>query len=380
MHIVIGGRDETPFRLAEALMVDHEVTLICPEHGAGDAPGAAGRGRRLRHGDLHGTAPPRAVSQERTSSSRPRPIDENNLVACVSARHLGAKRTICFLDEARLPAPKEDRVNLAESLGIDKVVVPARAAGRGDPADRRHPRRPRRRGVRRRQRPPPAARHRGGRGHHAGDPDGHRPARGRGPRHGAARRAHVHPQGVARTCSPATRSPPWGRRPASTGCCSATSAARCTARTRRAPRSSVGGAWGWPSRAAWRALGWTVRIIEADRDRCEEIAPLLDGLVLHGDGTDLDLLESERIGDDPVLVAVTSNDEKNLLVSLLAKHLGVQRILTRADLQPNERLFEKVGIDVVLSARGAAIRSVLRRRGSRQGRPAGRARARGRRA
>ena len=31
MHIVIGGRDETPFRLAEALLVDHEVTLICKD-------------------------------------------------------------------------------------------------------------------------------------------------------------------------------------------------------------------------------------------------------------------------------------------------------------------------------------------------------------
>jgi trk system potassium uptake protein TrkA len=61
-----------------------------------------------------------------------------------------------------------------------------------------------------------------------------------------------------------------------------------------------------------------------------------------------------------VLVATTDNDEKNLLVSLLAKQLGVKRIVTRADRLSNERLFEKVGIDVVRSARGAAIRSVVR--------------------
>jgi trk system potassium uptake protein TrkA len=104
---------------------------------------------------------------------------------------------------------------------------------------------------------------------------------------------------------------------------------------------------------------WEVKIVEASEERCEEIAPLVKGLVLHGDGTDLDLLESERIGEDPVLVAVTSNDEKNLLVSLVAKHLGVPRILTRVDQQANERLFERVGVDVVLSARGAAMQSVL---------------------
>jgi trk system potassium uptake protein TrkA len=40
--------------------------------------------------------------------------------------------------------------------------------------------------------------------------------------------------------------------------------------------------------------------------------------------------------------------------------LGIPRIITRADKPVNERLFEKVGVDVVRSARGAAITSVVR--------------------
>jgi trk system potassium uptake protein TrkA len=106
--------------------------------------------------------------------------------------------------------------------------------------------------------------------------------------------------------------------------------------------------------------GWRVRIVESSRVRCEEISVQLKGRVLHGDGSDIDLLESEGVSDDPVLVAVTSNDEKNLLVSLLAKQLGVRRIVTRADHHANERLFERVGIDSVRSARGAAVHAVLR--------------------
>jgi trk system potassium uptake protein TrkA len=105
---------------------------------------------------------------------------------------------------------------------------------------------------------------------------------------------------------------------------------------------------------------WEVKLIESDKSRCEEVAGRLDSLVLNGDGADIDLLEQERIGESPVLVATTNNDEKNLLVSLLAKQLGVERIVTRADRLANERMFEKVGIDVVRSARGAAIRSVVR--------------------
>jgi len=120
-----------------------------------------------------------------------------------------------------------------------------------------------------------------------------------------------------------------------------------------------GGVVGLTVALGLEASGWNVTVIETGRARCEEIAPLLKGLVLHGDGTDLELLEQERVGEASVLVAVTSNDEKNLLVSLLAQSLGVRRIVTRANTLGNERLFERVGIDVVRSARGAAVRSVL---------------------
>ena len=53
------------------------------------------------------------------------------------------------------------------------------------------------------------------------------------------------------------------------------------------------------------------------------------------------------------------NDEKNLLASLLGRQLGVPRIITRVSRPDNRRLFERVGVDVALSARGAAIASVL---------------------
>ena len=104
---------------------------------------------------------------------------------------------------------------------------------------------------------------------------------------------------------------------------------------------------------------WDVHVVEVDRARCSDIAASLDCLVLHGDGADLDFLEQQMAQQPDALVAVTSNDEKNLLISLLGQHLGVPRVITRADRLINERIFEKVGVDVVLSAKGAAIRSVV---------------------
>ena len=82
-------------------------------------------------------------------------------------------------------------------------------------------------------------------------------------------------------------------------------------------------------------------------------------LVLQGDGTDLEFLESEDVGRSDVLVSVIDNDERNLLASLLGRQLGVPRIITRVSRPANLRLFERVGIDVALSARGAAVASIL---------------------
>jgi trk system potassium uptake protein TrkA len=103
-----------------------------------------------------------------------------------------------------------------------------------------------------------------------------------------------------------------------------------------------------------------VTLIERDLARGELIAGRLrHTLVLNGDGTDLELLESEDVGRSDVLVGVIDNDERNLLASLLARQLGVGRIVTRVSKRANLRLFERVGIDIAISARGAAVASVL---------------------
>ncbi len=99
-----------------------------------------------------------------------------------------------------------------------------------------------------------------------------------------------------------------------------------------------------------------IKIIEYDYDRCVELTEnLKNTLVLNGDGANFELLESERVGESDVVVSVTNNDEKNLLCSLLAKQLGVKKVITRVSKNANANLFEKVGIDVAISENGAAI-------------------------
>lgn len=108
-------------------------------------------------------------------------------------------------------------------------------------------------------------------------------------------------------------------------------------------------------------VGIRTKIIEKDYKRCEELTEVLKKtLVLNGDGTNHELLQSEDIADSDVVVSVTNNDEKNLLCSLLAKQLGAKRVITRVAKSTNILLFEKVGIDVALSPTDSAINEIKR--------------------
>lgn len=99
-----------------------------------------------------------------------------------------------------------------------------------------------------------------------------------------------------------------------------------------------------------------IKIIEFDYDRCVELTEnLKNTLVINGDGANFGLLEEERVGESDVVISVTNNDEKNLLCSLLAKQLGVAKVITRVSKNANANLFEKVGIDVAISENAAAI-------------------------
>lgn len=101
------------------------------------------------------------------------------------------------------------------------------------------------------------------------------------------------------------------------------------------------------------------KIIEKDYDRCEFLAQELHKtLVINGDGTNLKILDEEEIGTSDVVISVTNNDEKNLLCSLLVKQLGVKRVISRVSKVLNVPLFEKVGIDIAVSPKTSAINEV----------------------
>ena len=107
--------------------------------------------------------------------------------------------------------------------------------------------------------------------------------------------------------------------------------------------------------------GFSPRLIEQDGDRARELAEDLPGtVVMESDATDLEFLEREHIGEADMLIAALDSDEKNLLVSLLARRLGVERTVAVIDTTAYVELFETVGIDVGVSPREVVAEEITR--------------------
>ena len=108
--------------------------------------------------------------------------------------------------------------------------------------------------------------------------------------------------------------------------------------------------------------GVRVKVIDKDPDRCRLMADkLVDGIAICGDGTDIDLLTEEGVAEADVVVCLTEDDKLNLMLALLARHMSHNKTKTVVRVARNEyvELMEKVGVDIVLSARLLSASEVL---------------------
>lgn len=108
--------------------------------------------------------------------------------------------------------------------------------------------------------------------------------------------------------------------------------------------------------------GYNVRIIEQDLARCERLASTLPDnvLVLHGNGTDESLLQREGIEEMDTWLALTSDDEDNIMSSLLAKRMGARRVIALINRQAYGELMEGTHIDIAVSPAQATMSELLR--------------------
>jgi trk system potassium uptake protein TrkA len=103
-----------------------------------------------------------------------------------------------------------------------------------------------------------------------------------------------------------------------------------------------------------------VKIIEQDLARAERLADQLPrSLILHGDGTDLELLQEESIEQMDSFVAVTGDDEDNIIATLLAKQYNVKRPVVLVNKVDYLRILPSIGINSAISKQMLTVNAVL---------------------
>lgn len=104
-----------------------------------------------------------------------------------------------------------------------------------------------------------------------------------------------------------------------------------------------------------------VKIIERDKRRCEYLASQLPSsmLILNGDGADEDLLLDENVGEMDMFLALTSDDEDNIMSSMLAKRLGANRVMALINRRAYADMMQGSTIDIAISPSQTVIGELL---------------------
>lgn len=102
------------------------------------------------------------------------------------------------------------------------------------------------------------------------------------------------------------------------------------------------------------------KIIESNAERAAIVASMLSRtVVLHGDVLDIEILEEADVEVTDTVIAVTNDDETNILSSMLAKKYGAKRAITLLNKGTYEPLISSLGIDVVVSPRNITVSTIL---------------------
>jgi trk system potassium uptake protein TrkA len=122
-----------------------------------------------------------------------------------------------------------------------------------------------------------------------------------------------------------------------------------------------GGNIGFYVASGLEKLGSTkIRLIERDRARAETIAAALERtVVLQGDGMDRALLHEAGVEEAETVVAVTNNDQVNILSSVVAKREGARRSMALINEQDYGPIAEAVGVDRFVDPRATTVSTIL---------------------
>jgi trk system potassium uptake protein len=104
-----------------------------------------------------------------------------------------------------------------------------------------------------------------------------------------------------------------------------------------------------------------IKLVESNHEVSQKLADdFPKALVIEGDGTDIDLLATEGIMDMDVFIAVTNDEETNIISCLMAKHLGVTKSIALVDKLDYIPLAGTIGLDVAINKKLSAANLILK--------------------
>ena len=105
---------------------------------------------------------------------------------------------------------------------------------------------------------------------------------------------------------------------------------------------------------------YSVKLIERNQQRAAELAEILhDTIVFYGDASDQELLMEEHIDQVDVFIALTNDDEANIMSAMLAKRLGAKKVMVLIQRSAYVDLVQGSVIDIAISPQQATISALL---------------------
>ncbi len=113
--------------------------------------------------------------------------------------------------------------------------------------------------------------------------------------------------------------------------------------------------------SALEKSGIDVDIIEKDLARCQSLAEQLPQVdVIHGDGGDMELLESQHLPEYDAMVTLTGEDELNMILSLYAGSVGVPQVITKLGHASNRSVIDKLNLGSVVCPKDLCVNIIVR--------------------
>lgn len=106
--------------------------------------------------------------------------------------------------------------------------------------------------------------------------------------------------------------------------------------------------------------GLEVKLIEKNEKRCEELTEMLpNARIVHGEGTEQALLMEERIDSFDACVALTDIDEENIIISMFAEKMQINKIVTKIDRMSFLDMLGSIGIESILSPQDVSANLII---------------------